>query len=137
LTVSEAIQYVLTHGATLIPLVPAVRIRVPGAWEGMARPYVQHQPVAPYPMQTHSGRVALVVWDSYQVDVYSDDYPTGEVAANAVIADLEGTHAVGAASPPNDWVEAYWLPGSFYLGHEDDTNLEHFALEFRVAKPLN
>lgn len=137
MTVTEAIQEVLTEGPTITSLVSASRIRLPGAWEAMARPYITHQPISAGPMQAHDGRVPMIIWDSYQVDVYSDNYSTGEAAANAVIVDLEGTHMVGAASPPTESVEAYWLPGTFYLGHEDDTNLEHFALEFRVAKTLN
>jgi len=125
-TVSEKVQAVLAGGA-VTTFVPAARIKVPGDWQNLARPYIVHFPVSPAPTQTHGGRAALIIWEFYQVSIFADTYSTGEEAAIAVRDNLPGVH---------DGVHIFWHAGGWYIGKDDDTGVHHFALDFKIAEAL-
>ena len=132
MTIAEQIESVLAGNAALTALVPAERIKVPGQWQNLARPYIVHFPVTPDPIQTHEGRVGTLVWEHYQVSVFSLDWGSGQAAMNAAIRALEGLHLFG--SPVDDSIMAWWIPGTFYLGRDDEFKVEHFASNFKIVQ---
>lgn len=137
MTATEKIQEILVASATLTALVPAARIRVPGPWQNLARPYIIHFPVSVEPTYTHQALAAGRGW-LYQVSIFADSYSTGEAAAVAVRNTLSGVHG---DSPLTEGMTIFWEPGSWYVGNEISGNeagpiVEHFAPEFRIFEGL-
>lgn len=137
MTIAEKIQELLIGAAAVTALVPAARIRVPGPWQNLARPYVIHFPVSPAPGYTHGGLMGFRQWD-YQVSVFADSYSTGEAAAIAIRDALVGVHAL--ASPVTDGVTIFWKPGLWYVGSEQQADqspvIEHFIVSLDVHEAL-
>jgi hypothetical protein len=133
MTCETAVQEILTEAAAITALCPATRIRTPGAWQNMDRPYIVHFPVSIEPIRTHEGLQDLTIWAYYQVSIFSDSYSTGKALADAVIAALDGQHLV---SSPAQGLDVQFQPGTFYLGWDDMSAVHHFALNFRIAEAL-
>jgi hypothetical protein len=128
MVIEEKIYEILSAESSVTDLCPASRIKVPGDWQGLDRPYVVHFPVSIEPTRDHSGLKALRVWDFYQVSIVSDTYATGSAVAVAVRDAMDGIHA--------DGVDIQFRPGPWYIGRDDETNTENFALTFRIAEAL-
>jgi hypothetical protein len=133
MTIIEAVQDVLETNAALVAVVPDIQIRAPGPWQAMDRPYIIHFPTGITPAARHGKRAPDAMWD-YEVSLFSATLAQGEAAALLVIAALDGYHAFG--SPVTDEVKAEFTGGSFYQGRDDEEDVEHFALSFRIAKVL-
>jgi hypothetical protein len=127
MTITELVFTTLSAAATVTAKCPAARIKVPGAWQDLALPYITHAPVALSPTVTHEGLQALRVWDYYQVDVWASSYGQGEELALAVLTALSGVH--GGA-------QFIAKPGAFYAGGDPDLNVEHFVVSFEAAEAL-
>lgn len=130
MNIEEEVQALLVaalpaYGSPAVELVPAARIKVPGDWQSLARPYVIHGPVAVSPIELHSGRAALTQWPSYQVSCFGDSWSSARVVANAVVATLAGNH---------DGAQFFWR-GMTPL-FESDPPVHHIALEFEVWEAL-
>jgi hypothetical protein len=125
MTITEKVFSVLSAASTVTARCPAARIKVPGAWQDLALPYITHFPVTLNPTVAHEGLQALRIWDYYQVDVWSADYGSGEELALAVLSALSGNH--GGA-------QFIAKPGAFYAGGEPDLNVHHFVVSFEVAE---
>jgi len=128
MTVETAIYNILRADAGVIALCPGSRIKVPGAWQNLARPYIVHQPVTIQPTRTHTGLESLNIWDYYQVSVFADTYSAGRVLVDAVIAALDGWH---------NGIHCALQGGSFYVGGAPDFELEQFVVNFQVAESLS
>lgn len=118
-------QAVLIAAAGLTALVPATRIRVPGDWQDMARPYIIHQPVTVRPTETHNGLQALRIWDIYQVSVFSATFSSGRAVVEQVIAALRGAHSD---------MYGQWRPGLLYIGRDDEQDVFEFAVDFLLSE---
>ena len=138
MTVREKIQAVLEAAGGVTAFVPTNRIRVPGSWQNLARPYIIHFAAAVDPTHTHGGLAQGKGW-SYQVSVFADSYSTGDTIARAVVTALDGVHA---DSPLTEGVMCMWEPGTWYVGSEGSgvdgsgPPIEHFAVEFQVFEGL-
>ena len=131
MTISECVQAVLIANAALVAAVPAVRIKVPGNWQNMDRPYIQHFPVTVQPVVVHQGLKAGKRW-SYQVDVYADTMGEAEDVAFLAVAALHGTHQCG--TPASDNINAQWREGAWYVGRDAEVEVEHFIVQFDIAQ---
>lgn len=134
MTVEEKIQALLVADDTLIKLVPAARIKVPGNWQNLTRPYIVHFPAAGFsPLYSHSGLNGTRQWNSYQVSIYADSYGNANsVIGGRAIADrirdvLTGVH---------DGVHIFVEPGSGSHYREPDTNVHRFVLQFTIFEAL-
>ena len=105
---------------------PATRIKTPGPNQNLALPYIVHFPVAERPTRTHGGLAALRIWDSYQVSVFSSDYATGRALADAVRLAMDGVTSTGVHIQ---------FRGMLHL-YEDETQVNHFVLDFFIAEAL-
>lgn len=138
MTVREKIQAVLVAAGGVTAYVPANRIRVPGPWQNLARPYIVHFAVAVDPTHTHSGLAQGIGW-AYQVSIFADSYSTGDAIAKAVVAAVDGVHG---DSPFTEGMTVMWDPGTWYVGAEGSgvdgsgPPIEHFAVEFQVFEGL-
>lgn len=125
MTVEEKVYAILSAAPVIIP---ANRIKPPGNWQNLARPYIQHFPVSIHPTYTHERLENLKDWEFYQVDVFSDDYASGNAVAVAV-RDRLGNYR-------QDGLVIFLEPGPWYVGRDPDVNYEHFAPHFRIAETL-
>jgi hypothetical protein len=127
MSVETDIQDILEAAAAVTALCPASRIRVPGDWQNLTRPYVIHFPVGTAPQRTHAGLQVLCLWDPYQISVFADTYSAGRALADVIRIALDGAHASG--------VNAQW-ERMFPAPSDPDTTISHIISEFRVAVPL-
>lgn len=137
MTATEKIYEILAAAAAVTALVPASRIKVPGNWQNLTRPYIVHFPVSVDPTYTHAGLAAGRGW-LHQVSIFADSYSSGEAIAVQVRNTLSGVHG---DSPLTEGMTIFWEPGSWYVGREitaDSSGPEiyHFALEFRLFEGL-
>lgn len=129
MTIEEKIQSLLeaaltAYGSPAQELVPVERIKTPGDWQNLSRPYVIHFPVDVDPSYTHQGLMECKKW-AYQVSVFDDSYADGRMLANAVRDSLIGNH---------DGVRIFW---SGQLHQVENNPLIHqFALTFQVFEAL-
>jgi len=91
--IEDQIFATLSANSGLTNLVPAAKIKPPGAWQNLDRPYIVHFAVAPEPIYTHDGRAPLTPWRSYQVSAFADSYSQAVAVANAARGAIEGQHS--------------------------------------------
>jgi len=128
MSVETDIQDILEAAGAVIALCPASRIRVPGDWQNLTRPYIVHFPVSTDPQRNHDGLETLCIWDPYQVSIFGDTYSSAQALAVAVRTALDGTDATTGLT-------AHWQR-TFRVPDDQDTSVEHIVSEFRVAAPL-
>lgn len=133
MTVTECVQSVLAADGTLAVTFPEGQIFAPGQRQAVSRPYIVHFPVTIEPASKHGLAPSSVKW-GYQVSIYASTLEEGEEAALTVITALHGKHQLG--SPVSDSIDAQFVGGSFYVGRDDEEDVEHFALSFMVHKSL-
>ena len=129
-SIEQQVYTILAATAAVTSLVPASRIKTPGNWQNMARPYVVHNPVSPEPIPLMNNTMAAMrIWEYYQISVYADSYSSGNEIARAIRDALTSGVQMGD-------VVFMLQPGSWYIGRDDLINVEHFAVDFRVAEAL-
>lgn len=128
-SIEQQVYTILAAKPAVTSLVPASRIKVPGNWQNLARPYIVHSPVSASPINLSDGLAALRIWDYYQINIFSDTYSNGNEIARAV------RDAVTSGPQTGD-VVFMWEKGPWYVGRDDLMNVEHFAVDFRVAEAL-
>jgi len=127
MTIEQAIYTILSSDATITALVPASRIKVPGDWQNIERPYIIHQASSLQPTRTHTGLASLRTWD-YQINIIADTYSAGRALTEAAIVALDGWH-VG--------IHCSLSVGPLYVGGvRDGLEAEEFAVTFSVAESL-
>jgi hypothetical protein len=129
--IEEQVFTILCGIPPLVDLVPTSRIKVPGDWQNLARPYIVHFPVSPVPSHVHDDSLIQPgIWDFYQVSVVSDSYSQGREVVDLLIENFRGNLPGG--------VTAFLRPGAFYIGSEKigDRLIENFALNFCIAEGL-
>lgn len=129
MSAEEKVFAILGGDAGVTDLVPVERIKVPGDWQGLARPYIVHLPVAAEPVACHDGPKALRIWRFYQVSVYGATYSEAKAVAIAVEAALDGysddaTDRIALARP------------ALSLGYDTDLKAMHIVLDFEIAGDL-
>jgi hypothetical protein len=129
--IEEQVYTILSAISAVTALVPASRIKVPGDWQNLSRPYIVHFPVSPDPVHVHDDAVIHPgVWDFYQISVFADSYSSGRAVIDALIENFRDNMTGG--------VTAFLRPGSLYQGSETigETTVHHFALNYRIAEAL-
>lgn len=124
-TVETEVYDTLRAASGVTSLCPADRIKPPGNWQNLARPYIIHFPVALRQSRTHGGLNGRI-WDSYQVSVFADDYADGRSLSDAVVAALDGVSA-GGANFQFQQLRAFQDP---------EVDVIHFVLEFLCGEAL-
>lgn len=125
MTVEEEVYSLLGANVGVTALVPAVKIKVPGDWQNLPRPYIVHFPVAPDPTYTMEGRAALTCWNSYQVSCFADSYSGARAVSQAVVQALSGEH---------NGVTFFWRNQRPFF--EEDVRVHQIMLEFEVYEAL-
>lgn len=126
MTITEKVQSVLETASGVTSRAPADRIKMPGDWQGLARPYLVHFPVTPEPTHIYGGRARRTFWD-YQLSAFGSTYAQAEGLCFAARDALEVafgaciTWTGGPAPGPNDPLVR---------------DVVHVLMSFRIAEAL-
>lgn len=128
MTIVEKNLAVWSADATATALVPAARFKVPGNWQGIARPYVIQYPIVERATHAHGATVLqnLRVWEIFQFSIIADSFTSGQAIAEKMRTVFNGN---------NGGVQYFYL-GQRWVGRDDQVNAEHIAVEFRIAEAL-
>lgn len=129
MVVEQKVQEVLVGSADVTALVPAAKIKLPGDWQSLGRPYIVHFPVASEGTYTHNeGLMELRAWPSYQVSCFGNTYSEVKAVAVAVreaLGDYKGA----------DGTVMFWR-GERFIGYEADVKVHHIAVELEIWEAL-
>jgi hypothetical protein len=115
-----------SYGSPVTQLVPATRIKPPGDWQTLTRPYVVHFSILTDPTETHdNGRSPFTGW-TVQVSVFALGYREAMAVVTAVKAILEAS-----ANPKYFWV------GQSPMPYEHDVKVQQIVLEFAAWEVLS
>jgi hypothetical protein len=131
MNVEDKVQALLSaslpaYGSPSVVLVPAIRIRTPGDWQNLVRPYIVHFPISADPIYTHQGRAALTPWRNYQVTVVADSWSSARLVANAVRDILDGNH---------DGVQFFYR-NTIGLPWDFERRVQEIAVDFEIFEAL-
>ena len=129
MTCEDKLYALLTANAALVAAVPAARIKPPGDWQALARPYIVHQPIAGETTWCEDGPKALRIWRYYQVIVYAASHSEARRIADLVVTALDGHYDADV-----DKIALTHPPMS--LGYDTDRKVSMIALDFEVAGAL-
>ncbi len=129
MTAEEKVFGILRNDRLVTALVPDTRIKVPGDWQGLARPYIIHQPAGAEPTNCYDGPKELRIWRFYQISVYADTYREAREIAAAVEYAMDGY-----VDENTDRISLARTPTS--LGYDTDLKAMHIALDFEIAGAL-
>ncbi len=133
MTVEEKVYALLSAAAAVTVQVPAARIKPPGDWQDLARPYIVHAPIngAGETVHTHDGGLqALRIWHFYCIEIYAQTTSQARAIAELVIAALDGhsdsdVDRIALASPP--YLHAY----------DTDRKVAQVSLDFEIGGALD
>lgn len=123
MTIEEEVYSLLSAGLTSVT---ADRIKPPGDWQNLARPYVVHLPVTADIQQMHSGQIPLRRWPFYQVSVFADSYSSARSVADQVISTLAGVHSDGVTFLWRNMTPIY----------DDEVRVVQISVDFEVFEAL-
>lgn len=129
MTADQKVQAILTADANLTARVPAARIKVPGDWQSLERPYIIHYPQVGRVNHTHEGTAALREWDYYTVEVWAATHGEARDIGDLVVLALDGyedadTQRVAQAQTPTAGV------------YDTDRKVAHIFIDFQIAGSL-
>lgn len=127
MTATQKVYALLSASAGVTALVPATRIKPPGDWQNLAKPYVVHFPVATEPTRTYVGPVPMR-FVRHQVSIFAADEGSAETIAAAVITELDGHFDTD--------VGLIALMDSYSLGFDTDLKVAHVAVDFTLTGDL-
>ncbi len=129
MTVEEKVQAVLVAAAGVTSLVPAARIKLPGDWQNLPRPYVVHFPVSSDGTHTHNeGLMDLRQWPTYQISCFGPSYSETKAIAVAIreaLGDYKGA----------DGTVMFWRSERF-IEFDADVKVWHIAVELEIWEAL-
>ena len=129
MVVEEKVQAVLVAATGVTALVPAARIKLPGDWQTLPRPYIVHFPVSVDSTYTHNeGLMALRDWGFYQVSCFGGSYSETKAAAVAVRAALGNYKG-------SDGTVIFWR-GERFVEFDADVKVHQIALDFEIWEAL-
>jgi hypothetical protein len=128
MALEESVYSLLAAATGVTAICPAARIKPPGDWQALARPYIVHRPIVLDPTYTHdSPTVSLLEHaPSYQINIVTDDYPTGRRLAIAVRAAISGTN-----NGSHNGVQ-FFLRTEIALLYDTDRKLQEIAQDYEV-----
>jgi len=127
--VEEKVQAVLVAAGGVTAIVPAARIKLPGDWQELPRPYIVHFPVSMEATHVHNeGLMALRAWPFYQVSCFGNTYSSAKAAAVAVrdaLGDYKGSDGT-----------AVFLRSEHYGGFDANVKVHQIIQEYDVWEAL-
>ena len=121
--IEASIYAIQAADGPLTALVPATRIKPPGNWEDLERPYIVHFATGETPTHTFSGLAGFQDW-GYQISVFADS----AVEAAAIVATLRNSFGDKHFS---NGIVMFW-EGARAAVEDPDPNIVHIPVMFRV-----
>ena len=126
--IEETVYSVLTAAAGVTALVPVNRIKPPGDWQYLARPYIIHKPVTFDPTHVHNHETTALInhYPNYQMNIVADSYASARAVSNAVKTAIRGT------TNGNHSGTQFFLRNEIPLDFDTDRKIIEIALDFEV-----
>ena len=126
--IEETIYGILSADATLLGLSTgiAARIKPPGNWQALARPYIIYKPVTFNPTYVHDGGTLIDQYPNFQINVVADSYSSARAVANAVKLAVIGT------ANGNHGGTQFFLRNEVALDFDTDRKLAEIALDYEL-----
>jgi len=128
MAIEATVYSVLSGAAGLTALVPANRIKPPGDYQALARPYIVYRPITLRPMHTHDAPAVelLLQYPNFQVSIIADNYPSARAVATAVKAAIQGDD-----NGNHDGVQ-FFLRNETPLDYDTDRKIIEIAQDYEV-----
>ena len=125
----ETTTYSVLSGAVgVTALVPASRIKPPGDWQNLARPYITYRPITFDPTYVHNHETAELInhYPNFQINIVADTYASAMAVSDAVKAAIRGT----ANGLHGSW--DYKLRQLLPLPFDTDLKIQEIAHDYEV-----
>lgn len=130
MAIEETTYAILAGNAPLMALSTGLtaRIKPPGNWQYLSRPYIIYSPVTFDPTHIHDHATTALInhYPNFQVNVVADSYDSARAVANAVIMAIRGTNN------GNHSGTQYFLRNQVVLDFDTDRKIQEIALDFEV-----
>jgi hypothetical protein len=125
----EATTYgILAAAAAVTALTTTARIKPPGDWQDLARPYIIYKPVTFDPSYCHNAETTAILdhWPNLQINIVADTYASARAVSDAVKA------AIRSTTNGNHSGTQYFLRNEIVLDFDIDRKIQEIALDFEV-----
>ncbi len=129
--IEEELYSLWSSDPTVTAVCPVERIKPPGVWQELVRPYIVHFGAAVEPLHDNTNFLALRIWD-YQISIFTDSYSSGRALEQIMIAATDGHHV--ATSSADEGFQCTWTSHGYVK--ESDTGVHHFTLGFTISEGL-
>jgi len=133
MAIEETTYSILTGNAALMALSSglASRIKPPGDWQFLTRPYIIYSPITFSPTHIHDHVTTALInhYPNFQINVVANSYDSARAVANAVITAIRGT------ANGNHSGTQYFLRNQVVLDFDTDRKIQEIALDFEVFTP--
>jgi hypothetical protein len=128
MAIEESIYSLLSASSGVTALCPAARIKPPGDYQALPRPYVVHRPIVLDPLYTHDSPTTALLEHvpSYQINIVAADYPTARALATAVRAAICGTNN------GNHSGVQFFLRNEIALTYDTDRKIQEIAQDYEI-----
>ncbi len=128
--VEETLYELLSTDVPLLALSPTIaqRIKPPGNWQFMPRPYIIYRPITFDPTYCHNHETAALIdhYPNFQISVVADDYSMASAVANAVNKAIRGT----TNGTHSGW--QFFLRARIAVDFDTDRKIQEIAMDYQV-----
>lgn len=119
---------ILSAAAAVTALTTTARIKPPGDWQDLARPYIIYKPVTFDPTYCHNAETAALIdhYPNFQINVVADTYASARAVSDAVKS------AIRSTTNGNHSGTQYFLRNEIVLDFDTDRKIQEIALDFEV-----
>ena len=128
MAIEATIYSVLSAAAGVTALVPASRIKPPGDWQNLARPYIVYRPITRDPQYCHNHETTALIdhYPNFQVSIVADTYSSARSVADAVITAIRGT----SNGLHSGW--QFFLRNELPLPFDTDKGIQEIAQDYEI-----
>lgn len=128
--VEETLYALLSTDAPLLALSPTIaqRIKPPGAWQYLSRPYIVYRPITFDPTHVHNPESTRTIrrYPNLQITVVADDYSMARAVADAVDEAILGT----TNGQQGTW--KFFLRAKIALDFDTDRKIQEISLDYEA-----
>jgi hypothetical protein len=119
---------ILAASAAVTALTTTARIKPPGDWQDLTRPYIVYKPVTFDPTYVHNHETTALIdhYPNFQINVVADTYASARAVSDAVKS------AIRSTTNGNHSGTQYFLRNEIVLDFDTDRKIQEIALDFEV-----
>ena len=128
MSIETTFYAVLSAAAGVTALVPVSRIKPPGDWQNLTRPYIVYRPITRNPTHIHDPVTTSLIehYPNFQVNIVADSYSSARTVADAVLAAIRGS----ANGVHSGW--QFFLRNELPLEFDTDAKIMEIAQDYEV-----